>query len=384
VTEWLRAVPGAGPLVAAAERFASGADVPRGAAGLAWLARTIDLYADRDAGGDAQEEARFVEGAGALLALVLLDHLGDGAHVARDGVHRIRVGPRGSFDPFAAIERALEESPARAILIDEVARAEREASGRDGIGLAMTIFERVLSEKRPELEIRDRFERRIWIGDDTEIDLGRAIDASGGQGERALEQAMAKLVSMLPGGEGAELDRDEALERMLPRIVAPSLFAAEGGDLFLRPLAGGIASIALVVAYQGRSRFLRTRELDGWGLGGEDAIRHAIARLAARSGRAKITPLPSEHGSMIALRSGDGLDSARLLLPGLHALLATELGSPFVVAIPHRDVLLGSAAHPDALRRELAERAETDARRAPHAITSSLFSISERGVAPLG
>lgn len=385
---WARARAGAGPLGPAAERFLEREDrigePPLGADGLAWLARRIDAFAERDE-ASAQDESAFVEGAGSLLALLLLEHVGEGAHASRDGVHRVRLGRAGFFDPFAVIELALDADGARAVLIREVARAEREASGTSGIGAAAAAFERLVRERRGDLVIVDRFDRSVWLegappdGGRFEVDLGRAIDATEDQSSSALEQALTKLVSMLPGGQGDELPPDEAASRLLPRIVAPGVLGEASEGLSLRAIANDVA-IALVLAYDGRSRFVRTRELDAWELTQQDAIHRAIANLAARSAAARFARIDTEAGPLVVARTGDGLDSARLLLPSLHDVLAPELGSPFVAAIPHRDALIACAREP-ALHAALAARAADDAARAPHRITAALFTVSPRGLA---
>ena len=377
MTVWLRSLATLGPLLPAAERFLAregAGELGRGASGLAWLARTIDRFAERDA--SPQEESSFVEGAGALLAAILIDHAGEGAHVARDGAHRIRIGPRGFLDPFSAIESALDADRAREALVRVAELAEREAKGSGGIGLAASRFDALLAARRPELEVSDRFERRVWIGGDVEIDLGRAIDASDGQGERALDQALLKLISMLPGGEGGgAIEPTEALARLLPRLVA-SDFPGEG--LFGRPIANGVR-LCLVLAYDGRSRFVREWEPESWGLSPDEAVRHAIGRLAGRSDRARFARTETAGGIVVAAQSRDGLDSARLLLPGLHDALAPELGSPFLAAIPHRDTLL-ACVRGAASREALAARARDEAMRAPHRICDALFEIDARGV----
>lgn len=378
---WMRAVGGAGALLVAAERFLARegiAIVPRGAEGLAWLARRIDAFAERE-DVSAQDEGSFVEGAGAVLALLLLAHVGEGSHATRDGVHRVRLGARGFFDPFAAIESAIESDSARRALIEHVARAEREARGEEGVGLAASVFERVLAERRPDLEVVARFDRRLWLDGEIEIDLGRAIDAS--DGAAALERSIEKLIAMLPGGAGAAIARDEAIARLLPRLVAPAMLREAGPGLFARPTANDVA-VALVLAYDGRSRFVRARELEGWSLRADDALGLAIANLAARSATARFARLDTEAGPMIVARTGDGLDSARLLLPTLPDVLAPELGDPFLAAVPHRDALIACAQGSAPLRAALAARAREDALRAPHRITDALFRVAQSGLAP--
>ncbi len=378
-----------GPFLLAAERFLSLENVvgepARGVEGLRWLSRQIDAFAAREH-ASAQEEGAFVEGAGAFFALLLLEHFGEGAHTMRDGVHRVRLGRSGFFDPFAAIEGALDAEGARSALVSAVARAEHEARGTGGTGAAMLVFERLLGEQRSDLAIVDRFERRVWLEGAAdigrfEVDLGGAIDASEDQAPRALEQATAKIISMLPGGPGHVLDREEAVSRLLPRIVSPNEWEGTANGLFLWPMVNDVA-VALMVAYEDRARYLRDREVEAWNLTRGDAVRMAIANLAARSDKTRFARVETEAGPLVVSRSGDGLDSARLLLPSMHDVLAPELGSPFLAAVPHRDALLACPKEPAAIRVALSARAEDDYRRAPHRITSALFEVSAGGLKP--
>jgi hypothetical protein len=63
----------------------------------------------------------------------------------------------------------------------------------------------------------------------------------------------------------------------------------------------------------------------------------------------------------------------------VHELLARELGVPCVVGIPHRDTLLAAPLGHAALVATLRERVRDDARRAPHAISSTLLVLDPRG-----
>jgi len=85
---------------------------------------------------------------------------------------------------------------------------------------------------------------------------------------------------------------------------------------------------------------------------------------------------------MVVARSGDALDSARLVLPGLHGVLATELDPPFAVAVPHRDLLLAvSGADPEMLEA-LARRVADEYARAPHRISPQILELGRRGPRP--
>lgn len=399
VPEWLERRDELGPMHVAAIRFvqkrgATAALLGRGAPTLAWLARQIDEFAAREVG--PREEAEFLEGAGSLLAAVLVDHVGLGAHVEREGVHRLRLGTHGTFDPFAAIEHSLDASSARAALVAEVAKAEAEASARGGIGRVLKVFERVLADRRPDLGIEERFDGRVWLNmlepdsgtydlsdpasGAIEVDLGRVVEVAEGQSEQAVEVAVKKLIDMFPGGVSQGISLAEAHERLLPRVVGAGFDLR--GSLFCRALPNG-ARLCLVLAYDGRARFVRRSEIDAWDCGEDEAVRIALQNLARRSTRARFSRSEAFDGPIVQARTGDGLDSARLVLPGLVDVLGGELGEPFIAAVPHRDVLLACRVDSPVSLREMMERVADDYARAPHRISDKPFLVDRGGLRPL-
>jgi uncharacterized protein YtpQ (UPF0354 family) len=370
---WIANVRGGGALAPIATAFArrelGEKDAPPGPAALLALAGAIDRFATRTS--PPAEESAFVEGAGAFLGVVLVAHLG-GAHVARDGVHRVRLGTAGFFDPFAAIESALETEPAKAALVDSVAEAEREARGEGAIARVGIALQRALAELRDELSITDRFDRRVWVGD-VEVDLSRAIAATEGESAAAVDAAVRKLVAMLPGGAGAEITREEAEVRVFPRVVGATFDL----PVLSRPIAGDLR-VAWVLAFEGRARFVTERDRERWSMPVDAIADRAIRNLAARSDRARLARVDTDRGPFVVARSGDGHDSARILLPALAETLAPDLGSPCLVAIPHRDALIACADEPE-IGRVLAGRAAEDHARAPHGISARVFRLSGAG-----
>lgn len=392
---WLSALEGrGGPLVAAASRFltahagAPSAPFPAGGEGLRLLARAVDAWAEQDEPTAADDEA-FVEGAGALLACLLLEHFPGASHASREGAHRVRVGEHGFFDPFRAIESALEGPCARSVLAEEVARAEDEAAGRAGVGRAVRLLVEHLAALRPEQRVVSHFDQHVVLEDRVELDLSRVLASTEGEPESAARAAIDKLVRMLPGGAGpALLAWDEARASVLPRLVSPELLARLGaeperGQLAVRAVVGGALRVALVLAYPDRARYLRADELERWGVETDEALAVAIENLAARSTGARFARVDTPSGPLVLARTGDGLDGARLLLPTLHGVLAPELGSPFVAAAPHRDALWACAIEPPALRDALAARVREDAARAPHRVGERLFVVGPEGLASL-
>jgi hypothetical protein len=372
---WLSDVRGAGlltsPAIAFARRELGDGDV-RGAPLLLALARAIDAFASREV--SAQEEARFVEGAGALFGIVLLSHVGEGEHVSRDGANRLRLGRAGFVDPFAAIERALAEGPAKALLVEATRLAEQEARGEGPIARVALAFERALAAQEDGRTITARFDRALFVGE-IEVDLTRTIEATAFESEGTLTRSVLKLVEMLPGGRGRAVDRAEAEARLFPRLLGPTFALADA--VVTVPLALDLRA-GLVLAYDGRSRFVAPSDLERWALSITDALAIAVSNLGTRAREPRLARVETDHGTIVMARTGDGLDSARLLSPSLRALLALELGDPFLIAVPHRDVVLACRAGVDALAATMAARTADDAARAPHAISERLY-VSERG-----
>ncbi len=392
---WIAALEALGPLLQATSRFlereeADVAALRPGLPALRWLARRIDLFAERDA--SAQEEASFIEGAGALLGAILVAHVGAGRHVARDGMHRIRLGSHGFFDPFRSIETALAASSAAAALVSEVARAEGEAMSALGHGRVLHGFERLLRDLRPSYVIDECFEGHVWVIDPSrraasgeedpaiEIDLTRILALADGENEGAVDKSLESLIAMLPTEDVPTVPLEDALERLLPRVVGPDFDLR--GALFATPLPHG-AQLCLALAYPGRARFVRSHELERWGLAPDEAIQRALANLTRRSEHTRAEETETEDGPVISLRTGDGFDSARLVLPKLVDVLGAELGVPFLAAIPHRDALLACSSSAPRALEAMKERVADDFAHARHRISDQVFRVGPLGIEAL-
>jgi hypothetical protein len=384
-----------GELVVASLHFAP-APFPRGPEGVRALAARLLAHLDDEHAGDPEDRA-FVEGAGALLGLLLVEHAGSGALVVREGRARVRLGERGFVDPFTILEGCLDADRPRDALRDAIARAEAEARGEGPFSRVLTAIEEVLVETRPDLRVAERFEAWLRLTDGTELALRRLVDATQNQPAPAVRAAARKFVAMIPGGSStrtttSDEDAWEAIRiRVLPRLVPAGFDAGEGAPTLLlaalpeRDLRSpmGALAVAFIVPETGRARYVRADEPALHGREPASVLAQAIANLAARSQAARFARVETEAGPLVVGRTGDGLDAARLLLPGLHSVLAAELGPDCAVAVPHRDTLLAcSAASPTAVAA-LAARARDDAARAPHRISDAVFSLDAAGLAQL-
>jgi len=339
---------------------------------------------------DGEAERRFVEGAGAWLALVLADLDGAAARVLRgdDGSVRLGLGRAGAFDPFSAIEEVLDDpdlGPSSA-LRRVVRRAEEEAAGRGPVARAALAFEAALHRERPGRSIA-RFEGTLLTLDDaTEVDLGGVLVATAGEPEGRRAAAIGRLVAALPGSAGATVEPwGDVRRRVVPRLVGPAL-VRELGDraeaLHRVPLPfAAPAEVAFLVLARGRGRFVRTSDLPAWGADSEALLARALSNLEMLSGRVRLIRAPVDGGELQVVRSGDALDAARLLLPSFRTGLAGALGGPdrLLVAIPHRDVVLAAAGDaPASVVAALAARARADHDAAPHRIAPDVFPVPAR------
>ena len=367
-----------GRLVAAAQEFVtwqdSGEPEP-GATGVRWLARRLEDFTEREVG--LHDDHRFVEGAGAVLGLLLIEHYGGQAR-ARDGTHRVQVGRFGWFDPFSAIEDALESDDPRDCLSQYLAIAEQEAQETGPVAGVVALFAEVLAAERPDLEVTAQFELTVDLDNGASVDLARLEKVARDQDRRAAAEAARRLISMLPGDQATRATLwEEAAKRLLPRLVSTRFLRSLPSPGSVHRIAvGHDVHIALQLRYGPRARYVRHSEVQEWTSSG-DALRCAIGNLVARSQSLRVERLDN---GILRVRQGDGLDAARLMLPDLALRLRRlHLGS-WVVAAPHRDVLLLAPSHCAPL---LAEHATDAAERAPHPISDALFSVTETGLFPV-
>jgi hypothetical protein len=212
--------------------------------------------------------------------------------------------------------------------------------------------------------------------------IGRVLDAD------QIRAALAREVALAEGhaqrgaaGPGSQWHALEA--QILPRLVGPRFFSFleqrfSEAPVFVAKLAGKV-QVAFIVRSGSSARYLRKDEVARSAATAGQVVASAVRNLARASAGARLLRCDDEHGALVIAKTGDGLDSSRILLPGLHDVLAPELGSPFAVAVPHRDALLACAIGRGRSLGQLRARAAREAERAPRSITPELFAIGASG-----
>ncbi|HQY89776.1 MAG TPA: DUF1444 family protein, partial [Tepidisphaeraceae bacterium] len=111
----------------------------------------------------------------------------------------------------------------------------------------------------------------------------------------------------------------------------------------------------------------------------------AIENLVARSQEIAADAAQDEDGvvNLVLFNTLDGYDSSRILLPNLHERLRPHLGTPFIAAVPNRDILL-CFRNDDATIDNLRNQISHDFRTMPHQVTERLYLVTFDGLAPAG
>ncbi len=345
-----------------------------------WLAAQLEDFVDRDS--DEAEDDRFIEGAGAVLGLLLIEHLG-GRTRERDGCHRVQLGRFGWFDPFAAIEEILDSDDPRGRLSEYLSVATREAESTGPVSRVVRVFADELRRARPDLDIESQFALTVDLNNGATVDLARLERVARDQDDVAAREAARRIISMLPGSETHEATPwDEVTPRLLPRLVSQKFLERLPPEQGLHLQAiGHDVCLTLQLRYGTRARYVRQSEVDAWAVARSlepaKIRQRAIDNLLAKS---RSLRLERAGCDILRVRHGDGLDGARLLVPDLAGRLEGIASGEWLAAAPHRDLLLLGPAHTLAA---LSKQAEDAAQRAPHPISASLFAVTAEGPRPL-
>jgi uncharacterized protein YtpQ (UPF0354 family) len=197
-----------------------------------------------------------------------------------------------------------------------------------------------------------------------------------------VERVVTRLVSMIPCASTGDTDLSPERERLFPRLCRADLLSELSSQgrtaLWSHPLHGEL-TVALQLENEGRARYVRVSEVESLGLSAHEVLALALANLEQKSQRFRLVSSETAHGPIYVARTGDGRDSARLLLPTMHRALLAKLGSEACIGIPHRDTFFACAADNHALVRELCARTEHDAARAPHRLSAGAFRLTGPG-----
>jgi hypothetical protein len=175
---------------------------------------------------------------------------------------------------------------------------------------------------------------------------------------------------------------DTLRERIMPMIL-PAAFCDEAYDTVVsQPLIDGLR-VAYAIDSDRTISYIARKLFDEWGVSIDALHDAALDNLVRRSEEMHANVAQDDDGNitLIILSQRDGYDAARILLPTLHERLSEHLDSPFVAAIPHRDILLCFRNDKETVDR-LGPQILDDYTKMPHQVTDKLLLVTADGVAP--
>lgn len=214
------------------------------------------------------------------------------------------------------------------------------------------------------------------------VELLRASEGSPDR-EATLDEIGDRLLPMILPAEGKTEDGDriEPLDMggMGPRKLGST---SHTDSLVTQPLVAGLR-IGYVIDGDRTIAYVPWEAMQRWNVDVERLHERAMANLLSRSETMNAHAAQDEAGeiNLILFQSLDGFDASRLLLPNLHDRLREHLGSPFVAAVPNRDILLCFRNEPQTVA-SLRSQIKHDFRNMPHQVTERLLLITPDGIAP--
>ena len=193
------------------------------------------------------------------------------------------------------------------------------------------------------------------------------------------------IVELLRAGEGTQ-DRNGTLaqlkDRLLPMILGVGDDEQEWDRVVSQPLVEGL-KVCYAIDNDRTISYLLRDHFAQWKVPLESLHEQAMENLMSRSQSMEAHAMQDEGGqvNLIIFQKGDGYDASRILLPMLHEKLRGLLGSPFVAAVPNRDILLCFRDETQTVAR-LADKVAEDFRQMPHQVTDRLFLVTPDGIAP--
>ncbi|GAB4517984.1 MAG: DUF1444 family protein [Phycisphaerales bacterium] len=180
----------------------------------------------------------------------------------------------------------------------------------------------------------------------------------------------------------AMLPWDVAKAKIMPRIQPSTIFEHLCREQVAHVPWVNNTVIVFVIDLPHMTVSVTTEQMMRWGVTPDELDLIARANLDHATPHFELRSLESEDGGQAMLLTfQDGYDASRLLIDGLHATLAPELGETFYAAAPSRDMLLAFSGVPQEFVDRICEKIREDFQRLPYPITPELFVVCRDGVA---
>jgi hypothetical protein len=190
---------------------------------------------------------------------------------------------------------------------------------------------------------------------------------------------LLRAAEAIPHGAGGF---EDFKERIFPLLLSDHLASSVHRETLTQPIVPGLR-VAYGIDSDRSIAYIPRLQFELWNMPLEELHETAIENLVGRSQamHAQVAQDESGQSDLIIFQTGDGYDASRILLPTLHDRLREHIDSPFIAAIPNRDILLCFRNESETVDR-VKVQVEEDYRRMPHQVSDKLFLITADGIAP--
>jgi uncharacterized protein YtpQ (UPF0354 family) len=212
--------------------------------------------------------------------------------------------------------------------------------------------------------------------------LYRIVSLKPDESQRQIQRWVVELLRASEGTPDESGSFEDLKDRVLPVLLGDGPQDVDSRGIVTQPLIDGLR-VAYALDHDRTISYLAKPVFDSWQIEVDDLHETAMTNLVARSEAINAHAAHDEKGQvyLVLFQTMDGYDAARLLLPTLHDRLRGYLGSPFVAAVPNRDILIcfrNDSETVDKLRDQIGN----DYRQMPHQVTDKLFLVTPDGIAP--
>jgi uncharacterized protein YtpQ (UPF0354 family) len=135
-------------------------------------------------------------------------------------------------------------------------------------------------------------------------------------------------------------------------------------------------AVGLVLDSERGYEYLTNDHAARWGVDAQELRRLATANLDAVSKEIAAQGIEKDDARAVVFATEDGYDAARILIPDLRAFIGTELGFPFLFAIPNRDFLICWTPGRSELDEFVRKQVREDYASMPYPLSSRIYRVT--------
>ena len=197
-----------------------------------------------------------------------------------------------------------------------------------------------------------------------------------------VERWAVELLRASEGSPDQGATFEQISDRILPMVLGRQYVETQAQSMVSQTLVTEL-HVAYAIDSDRTIAYIPKAQFDAWNITLDQLHSTAIQNLLGRSEQIAAHAAQDEDGkiNLILFQTMDGYDASRVLLPNLHEKLREHQGSPFVAAIPNRDILLCFRNDDETITR-LRDQIKRDYLSMPHQVTDKLMLVTPDGIAP--